>query len=96
MKSATEYGWRGKRVRHAETGKVGIIRREVSDFMGLDLRIEVDGGGEALVRLNARGGDGGASGWSWYCENFSEGSAWLPLGDHNPSGFELATQKDAA
>jgi hypothetical protein len=96
MRAPDDCGWRGTRVRHAETGRAGVIRREVPDFMGLDLRIEVDGGGEALVRLNTRGSDGGAGGWSWYCDNFSGGPAWLPLGDHNPMGIERVAQAVAA
>ena len=81
------YGWSGTRVRHTD-GRTGLISRESPDFMGVDLRITVDGGGEERVRLNARHGDGGAMGWSWYCENFSGGAVWIRLGDHNPDIVE--------
>ena len=57
-----DYGWRGMRVRHKRDGKTGVIRRESPDFMGVDLVIAVDGGGEARVRLNAAYRDAGDKG----------------------------------
>lgn len=77
------YGWKGKQVRHLD-GRLGEITKEDPWFAGCDLHITVEGGGTAIVKLNATQKDGGELGWSWWCPEFSSGPCWLPLGDHNP------------
>lgn len=77
-----DLGWKGKRVQHQD-GRQGVIAREDVWFGGVDLIISTGDGGTACVKLNTRGQDAGETGWSWWCENFSNGACWLPLGDHN-------------
>lgn len=77
--------WNGKKVRHTD-GRSGKLR-ESAGFLHLSLEIRCDGGGCAYVQLNANGPDTGEQGWQWLCENFLDGPAWLPLGDH--SGCEV-------
>ena len=76
------YGWKGKKVKHTD-GREGVIVKEDSWFGGVDLHIAIDGGGQDCVKLNAQHQDGGTLGWSWWCDNFTGGAQWLPLGDHN-------------
>lgn len=78
-----DYGWRGKKVRNKD-GREGVIRSEFAVLWYLTLTIKVSDGTEDKVELNADGKDGGSLGWEWWCENFSGGACWLPLGDHNP------------
>jgi hypothetical protein len=74
-------GWKGKKVRHKD-GRTGAIDIEDTWFGGADLHIACEDGSRAVVRLNARRGDGGEAGWQWWCPEFSRGAAWLPLGDN--------------
>lgn len=76
------YGWKGKKVQHAD-GREGVIDKEDAWFAGVDLLIAVADGSRACVKLNATSQDSGETGWSWWCDNFSGGARWLPLGDHN-------------
>ena len=89
---SNDHGWRGKTVRHLD-GRTGTIRRESTGFLCIALTIEVAGGGEARVQLNANGTDTGDTGWAWLCPEFSGGPAWLPLGDHNGFGVKQAEQE---
>lgn len=86
------YGWKGREVRNVD-GRRGTIRRERPDFMGVELVIEVEGGGAAKVQLNATHQDTGEKGWAWLHEEFSGGPAWIPLGGH--SGVELERVPEA-
>ena len=73
--------WQGIKVRHPD-GRSGVIRGDYEGFLHRSLSISVQGGGEVYVQLNANGPDTGSVGWEWYCEDFSGGQKWLPLGDH--------------
>ena len=76
-----EYGWQGKTVRNAD-GRTGTIALEDGFGPWLDLHIECSDGTKAKVKLNARGRDSGDSGWQWWCPEFANKPAWLPLGEH--------------
>lgn len=88
MSNETILGWRGKQVRHLD-GRTGRISGEFVGFMYASLTIDASDGTEEVVQLNTRRSDSGAKGWAWLCENFSEGPAWLPLGNHNDFGFQM-------
>lgn len=75
-------GWRGKTVRNAD-GRQGKITGEYTGFCHASLTITVTDGEAATVQLNSNGPDTGETGWEWWCEEFSGGPCWLPLGDHN-------------
>lgn len=75
------YSWRGTKVKH-EDGREGSIVSDYEGFLHRVLTIDVVGGGESFVQLNSNGPDTGEAGWSWWCEEFSEGARWLKLGDH--------------
>ena len=77
----SEYGWLNKQVKNAD-GRCGLISDENGWGPWLDLHIECIGGGTAKVVLNARGADGGEHGWQWWCPEFSNVPAWLPLGEN--------------
>lgn len=74
--------WEGTKVQNKD-GRNGVITSDYEGFLHRSLCIELEGGGEAFVQLNSNGPDTGEVGWSWWCENFSGGARWLPLGDHN-------------
>jgi hypothetical protein len=78
--SEYEYGWKGKTVRNAD-GRTGVISQEDGFGPWLDLHIKCDDNTKAEVKLNARGRDSGDSGWQWWCPEFSDKPAWLPLGE---------------
>lgn len=84
-------GWTGKQVRNTD-GRTGCIARAVTGFGHVSLFIEGEDGAKAYVQLNAFGADSGETGWAWLAEDYFEGPAWLPLGDHH----ELAVQPDEA
>lgn len=71
-------------MRHFD-GRTGEIRKENVGSASVALFIAIDGGGEAMIQLNASGSDSGETGWEWFCENYSSGACWLLLGDHNSS-----------
>jgi len=83
----SRYGWKGKKVRTAD-GRTGAIAVEIPWGSLLDLVIQCDDGTQSKVTLNARGKDSGDHSWQWYCPDFMDGAAWLPLTDQSP-----ATQK---
>jgi hypothetical protein len=80
MLGESTLGWKGKTVRHTD-GRAGRIVSEYAGFCHAALSIAVDGGGFARVRLNTNGPDAGEAGWEWWCDNFSGGGRFLPLGD---------------
>lgn len=94
MSKSADYGWKGCKVRNID-GRAGIVRRERPDFMGVELVLEVEGGGEARVQLNANFPDTGEAGWSWYCDHFDGAAAWLPLGSHAGVGIERVEKRAA-
>jgi len=73
--------WVGVKVGHTD-GRHGVIADDYEGFLHRVLRIDVEGGGDAYVQLNSNGPDTGESGWAWWCENFSGGARWLPLGEN--------------
>jgi hypothetical protein len=77
--------WTGKIARNKD-GREGRIAEYVG-FLHIALSIRCKEGGNGHVQLNSNGPDTGDTGWQWYCENFLDGPAWLPLGDH--SGCEV-------
>jgi hypothetical protein len=80
----SRYGWKGKKVR-AIDGRTGVITHEGPFGHWLDLIIQCDDGTQSKVSLNARGKDSGDHAWQWYCDNFMDGPAWLPLTDQSPA-----------
>jgi len=76
------YGWKGKKAKHTD-GREGVITKEDFYFGGIALHINIEGGEQDCVLLNATLRDRGSPGWSWWCEDFSSGARWFPLGDHN-------------
>lgn len=92
MSNDNALGWRGKQVRHVD-GRTGRIRCEFVGFMYAALTIDASDGAEEVVQLNTRCSDSGAKGWAWLCENFSEGAAWLPLGNHNEFDVVMADKQ---
>lgn len=92
--SDSDLGWRGKKVRN-EDGRTGVIYKEFVGFGFAGLDIRVDDGVEGYVQLNTLGKDSGDTGWSWWCEEFSGGARWIPLGDHwRPVVTESAAQSE--
>ena len=85
------YGWLGKRVRNID-GRTGVIAIEDGFGHLLDLHIDCVDGTKAKVSLKKHGRDSGESGWQWWCPEFAERPAWLPLGDQ---GAPLAYAEDA-
>jgi len=75
-----KYGWHGKKVRNVD-GRTGVIAVEDGFGPCLDLHIECNDGTKAKVKLNARRGDSGDAGWQWWCPEFADRGAWLPLGE---------------
>lgn len=73
-------GWRGLTVRNVD-GRTGKISREEGFGPWLDLHIQCTDGSTAKVTLNSGGPDSGDAGWQWWCPEFSEGAAWLRLGE---------------
>lgn len=73
-------GWERKKVRNRD-GRTGVIEEADGFAHWLDLHIRCDDGTKAVVKMNARGQDGGDPGWQWWCESFGSAGAWLPLGD---------------
>lgn len=74
-------GWVGKTVRNAD-GREGRITAEWVGFCHTGLKIQVEGGGEAIVQLNTDGPDSGDAGWSWWHEG--DGGSWYRLDDGEP------------
>lgn len=81
----SDIGWKGKLVRHAD-GRTGHISGEYVGFCHIDLTIVTDEGDDGHVQLNINGPDSGETGWEWWCEDFTGGARYLPLGDHNVKG----------
>jgi hypothetical protein len=75
-----KYGWQGKTVRNAD-GRTGTIALEDGFGPWLDLHIKCEDGTKAKVKLNALKRDSGDAGWQWWCPEFAENPAWLPLGE---------------
>jgi len=86
-----KYGWLGKKVRNID-GRQGVIGMEDGFGPCLDLYIDCEDGTKAKVRLNEHRRDDGESGWQWWCPEFGEKGAWLPLGDQ---GAPLTYAEDA-
>lgn len=80
--------WHGIKVRHID-GRIGTIASEYEGFLHRSLRIAIEGGGESFIQLNSNRPDSGEAGWSWWCEHFSGGARWLPLGPAHPSQLTL-------
>ena len=78
------YGWQGLKVQHVD-GRSGAIASDFEGFLHRAVTIKVNGGPDAYVQLNSNGPDTGEAGWSWWCENFSGGARWLPLGAPHPT-----------
>lgn len=73
-------GWQGRLVKHQD-GRTGRITQEWPGFCHVGLRIVCVDETIAYVQLNTNGRDTGEPGWAWWCENFSTGPRFLPLGD---------------
>lgn len=82
-------GWEGMHVMHPD-GRMGIIVGEYIGFCHRILDIRVDGGGSAVIQLNADGPDTGESGWMWRCEKYDGGPRWLQLGAHADTAAEAS------
>jgi len=74
-------GWQGIKARHKD-GRTASVKSDYEGFLHRVLSIQVNGGRDDSVQLNANGPDTGSPGWEWHCEDFSGGPKWLPLGDH--------------
>lgn len=74
------HGWLDVPVRNPD-GRVGAISSEELLLGGRRLGITCADGTEGWVMLANNGNDRGEAGWQWWCPEFSEGAAWLPLGD---------------
>lgn len=75
-------GWKGKAVRTAD-GRSGQISEEFVGMGFVTLTLSPDQGADEVVTLLPDGSASGSSGWHWYCENFSGGPRWLPLGNQH-------------
>ena len=81
----SKLGWVGKKVGNTD-GREGRICNEFAGVGFAGLSIQVNGtprdSEHPYVQLNSTGTDSGETGWSWWCDNFSGGARYIPLGDH--------------
>jgi hypothetical protein len=72
---ASEYGWKGKKVKHGD-GREGSIIREYADFDYISCTIRLTDGNETSFLLSSSG-NRDTEGWSWYAEDGAGSGRWL-------------------
>lgn len=82
MQKEDDGGWNGTRVRHVD-GREGVVSGSYEGFLHRGLTLTANGERLGYIQLNSDGSASGDAGWRWLCSSYSEGPAWLPLGDHN-------------
>jgi len=72
---ASEYGWKGKKVKHID-GRLGAIIREYADFDYISCTVRLTDGTDTSFLLSVSG-NRDTEGWSWFDEASSGSGRWF-------------------